>query len=93
MEKIVQKRLEWFVESNNILSKSQCGFRRGLSIIDVLLRLEDIIRSSLLSREICLVIYLDLSSAFERVHHVGLLSKLAGAGIKGNILSWFANHY
>ena len=27
MEKIIHKRLQWFVESNNILSKSQCGFR------------------------------------------------------------------
>ena len=45
------------------------------------LRLENI-RSSLLNREICLVIYPDLSSAFDRVHHVGLLSKLTGAGIK-----------
>ena len=44
------------------------------------------------SREICLVIYLDLSSAFDRVHHVGLLSKLAGAGIKGNILAWIRNY-
>ena len=49
MEKIVQKRLEGFVESNNILSKSQCGFRRCLSTIDVLLRLENIIRTSFLN--------------------------------------------
>ena len=49
-------------------------------------------RSFLLSREICLVIYLDLSSAFDRVHHPGLLSKLVGAGIKGNILAWIRNY-
>ena len=78
MEKIVQKRLEWFVKSNNILSKSQCGFRQGLSTIDVLLRLENIIRSSL--------------EAFDRVHHAGLLSKLAGAGINGNNLAWIKNY-
>ena len=64
MEKIVQKILEWFVEFNNILSKLQCGFRQGLSTIDVLLRFENI-RSSLLSREICLVIYLDLQHLTE----------------------------
>ena len=39
-----------------------------------------------------MVIYLDLSSAFDRVHHVGLLSKLAGAGIKGSILAWIRNY-
>ena len=31
MEKIVQRRLKWFVKSNHILSKSQCRLRRGLN--------------------------------------------------------------
>ena len=80
------------MESNHILSKSQCGFRRGLSTIDVLLRLEHIIKSSLLNRDTCVAVYLDLSSAFDRVHHMGLLSKLAGAGLRGNILAWIRNY-
>ena len=66
MKKIVHRRLEWFMESNHILSKSQCGFMRGLSTIDILLRLEHIIRSSLLNRDTCLAVYLDLSSAFDK---------------------------
>ena len=45
-----------------------------------------------MDREICLVIYLDLSSAFDRVHHVGLLSKLAGPGVNCSILAWIRNY-
>ena len=54
-----------------------------------------IIRSSLLNRDTCLAVYLDLSSAFDRVNHIihmGLLSKLAGAGLRGDILAWIRNY-
>ena len=54
--------------------------------------LEHIIRSSLLNRDICLAVYLDLSSAFDRVHHIDLLSKLAGGGLRGNILALIRNY-
>ena len=37
-------------------------------------------------------VYLDISKAFERVWHKGLLSKLEVIGIRGNLLNWFRDY-
>ena len=38
------------------------------------------------------IIFCDISKAFDRVWHKGLLLKLEAAGISGNLLSWFASY-
>jgi hypothetical protein len=38
------------------------------------------------------VVFLDISKAFDRVWHMGLLHKLRKHGIKGRLLSWFMNY-
>ena len=35
---------------------------------------------------------LDISKAFDRVWHVGLMHKLRAAGVTGEILNWFKNY-
>ena len=35
---------------------------------------------------------LDISKAFDRVWHTGLLAKLSRVGITGNLLKWFENY-
>ena len=37
-------------------------------------------------------IFCDISKAFDRVWHAGLIHKLKSAGISGNLLSWFTNY-
>ena len=41
LERIIQKRLEYIVEKQNILQPCQSGFRRGLGTADVLLQYEN----------------------------------------------------
>ena len=38
------------------------------------------------------VFFLDITKAFDRVWHKGLLHKLKTIGISGNLLNWFANY-
>ena len=45
MERMINKRLVWFLESN-ILSNIKCGFRKNRSTIDHLVRLETVIRDA-----------------------------------------------
>ena len=92
-EKIVQRRLNYVLERNNIFSKSQCGFRKGRSTIDVLLRLEHLIRESQNSNKICLVVYMDLKGAFDTVWGRGVVSKLVKSNVKGNLIRILGRYF
>ena len=46
MERIINKRLVWFLETNNILTNIQCGFRKNRSTINQLVILETFIRDA-----------------------------------------------
>ena len=93
MEILVKNRLEFIIESMNLLSKYQCGFRKGQGTIDVLLIIESKIRKSFANSGICLVAYIDLKGAFDSVWHDGLIYKLTKLGIKGNLLKWLENYF
>ena len=38
------------------------------------------------------VVFCDISKAFDRVWHRGLLHKLSSLGITGNLLKWFSSY-
>lgn len=93
LERIIQRRLEYVSEKKKLLSGSQCGFRRGQGTIDILLRLENTIRKSLATNKICLVVYLDLKSAFDTVWGEGLVYKLIRRGLQGPMIGWLHNYF
>jgi len=88
LERLVAARLSFIVERRSFLSPSQCGFRQGFSTIDVLLRLEDRIRAAQAASDVCLVVYIDLQSAFDKIWVDGLLYKLARVGVCGAMARW-----
>ena len=51
MERMINARLVWFLESNGLLSNIQCGFRQGRSTLDHLGRFETFIRNSFAKKE------------------------------------------
>ena len=88
MERIIMARLEWHLESNNLLSPTQCGFRKGRSTFDQVTRLEIFIRNGLSQNNTIIVFFLDLQGAFDRVWHMLLLYKLKQLNIRGRLLGW-----
>ena len=80
--------------SNNLLTKYQSGFRPGDSTTNQLLFLVHSIHNSFdhnESREVRSV-FLDISKAFDKVWHTGLLFKLKQNGIDGKLLSLMASY-
>ena len=88
LESIVRERVIEHLNSNNLLSEEQHGFREGRSCLSNLLTtLED--WTSILDDKDCVdVAYLDFSKAFDLVSHKHLLLKLKNYGINGQIGNW-----
>ena len=92
MERMVTKRLEWYLEKNNLLSDSQCGFRWGYSTADQVTCLEMVIKRALSENKAAIVVFLDLEGAFDKVWHMALLNKLQKIGIVGRMLGWLQSY-
>ena len=70
---------------NELLSKRQSGFQPGDSTIYQLLAITDEIFESFDSNAETRAAFLDISKAFDKVWHEGLLFKLKRRGINGQL--------
>ena len=91
MEKIVNKRLTYFLETNNLIAKTQCGFRSNHSTIDHLVRLESFIREAFVRKEHVIAVFFDIEKAFDTTWKHGILMDLYNYGLRGNLPKFIAN--
>ena len=87
-ERILRAKMVEFLESNNLLSCQQHGFRKGKSCLTELLKQYDEILNNFLKQNETDVIYLDFAKAFDKVDHEILLQKLKNIGIGGKLYDW-----
>lgn len=85
-EAVLNDALVHHMESNNLFSDSQYGFRSNRSTADLLTVITDRIYTALNKSGEARAVALDISKAFDKVWHAGLLKKLAAYGIKGSLL-------
>ena len=91
-EKVMHARLTKFLNENDIIFKSQYGFRSGHCCEHALLEVQNRISHALEKKQIAVLLFLDFSKAFDMVDHEILLSKLEHYGIRGVSLSWFRSY-
>ena len=87
-ERIIFKDLYSHLKSNNLITEKQSGFIQGDSTINQLLSITHMIHQSFdceIPKEVRSV-FLDISKAFDKVWHKGLIFKLKRNGIHGNLL-------
>ena len=89
LEKIVFDQVYAFLNTNNLLSINQSGFRPGDSTIYQLLSITSTIYDSFENYDETRAIFLDISKAFDKVWHDGIIFKLKCNGISGNLLNFF----
>ena len=92
LEKCIKKHLTTFLNENNIISNSQSGFTQGDSTIYQLLSMYDDFSIAMDNNITTQAIFFDISKAFDKVWHRGLLHKLNSIGIRGNLLTWFNDY-
>ena len=91
-ERCVFKYLFNYLRDNDLLSPDQSGYIPGDSTVCQLTTLYNSICQGLDEKHSIQFVFFDLSKAFDRVWHEGLIHKLRLFGIRGRLLSWFQNY-
>ena len=91
MERMINNRLRWWLENNNILQPCQSGFRANRSTKDCIMLLHDDIYKALANKRSTLAVFLDIEKAYDMVWRDGLLHKMRSIGICGNMFRWISS--
>ena len=91
LERIIYNKVACFLEANNILYKHQYGFRKKHSTVHPIIHFLNACATNANKSppETTLVIFCDLTKAFDVINHKILMSKLHTYGIRGTALEWF----
>ncbi len=92
LECIIFKYIYNFFKENFILSLFQSGFLPGRSTVTQLLEVYHAFCKAVDEGKEIRVVFLDISKAFDKVWHRGLLHKLRKSGIHGRLLEWFTDY-
>ena len=88
LERMVNKRLMWHLETNNLITKEQTAFRKNRNTEDQLIHLAQSIENAFQDGHKVVATFIDLTKAFDKVWKQGLLLKLQTAGVKGKMFKW-----
>ena len=91
-EKIVLIRLYHFLLEIKFLTPFQSGFRPGDSTTNQLILISHKIYEALEQGKEVRMVFLDISKAFDKVWHRGLLLKLERLGVRDPLLKWFRSY-
>ena len=97
MERMVNARLVWLLESEHLISDFQSGFRRGRSTLDHLVSLESFVREAFIKKEHAVAVFFDLEKAYDTTWKHGIMKDLHAMGFRGRlpifIKSFLANRH
>ena len=91
-EKLVFDKFYNYLIENNLLNANNSGFKPNDSAQNRLLAILETVYAGFDNHQDSIFISLDISKAFDRVWHKGLLFKLKQYGITGNLLLWFNSY-
>ena len=91
-ERMVNHRLMWFLEKNNILCPEQSGFRKHSSTIDALTQQTCHIDKGFKGKKHIVSVFFDLKKAYDTVWRAEILNYMHEMGLRGN-LSAFAEGF
>ena len=91
-ESVIHHRLLSHCLENNIISTRRAAYIKGDSTVNQLLYIINKIRQSWGKKMCTQGVFLDVSSAFEKVWHKGLIAKLNQIGIEGKLLKLFESY-
>ena len=85
-ERVIFNKIYNFCDLNAILTTKNSGFKKRDSTINQLIHLTHMIHKGLDDDQKVAMIFLDITKAFDKIWHYGLLHKLKRIGINGSLL-------
>ena len=92
MEKIIHKHMFNYFNDHSIITCLQSGFVPGDSTVNQLVDIYNTFCKALDNGLEVRAVFCDISKAFDRVWHKGLIYKLKRAGINGLLLDWLSDY-
>ena len=85
---MVTCRLMWVLESKGLLASEQCGFKKGRSTADHLVRFDIYILNAFVKKEHVLAIFFVLEKAYDTTWKNGILSDIYDLDFRGHLLTF-----
>ena len=90
-EKMINLRLNWYLESKNLINPRQSGFRKNRSTTDSLVKFEVDINSAIKEGLHTIAVFFDLSKAYDMTWKKGVTMKLHEYGLRGELPIFIEN--
>ena len=91
MERIVNRRLMFHLETGKNISEEQAGFRQFRSTEDQVTYLSQEIEDAFQEKKVLFATWIDLQKAFDKVWTDGLLVKAQRCGVGGRMYKWITS--
>lgn len=85
MAKLIVSRLNYVLESRNLLSYYQSDFRKARNTMDPVICSESEIKKAIANKEVLVRVFFDVEKAYDMLWKEGVLIKLDNMGIKGKM--------
>ncbi len=92
MERVVFKHIYNYLKDNSLIYKHQSGFLPNHSTVYQLIDIYNQITKAFDEKKSTCMVFCDISKAFDRVWHRGLLFKLRQNGISGVLVNWVSSY-
>ena len=91
MERMINRRLVWYLESHKLLTNVQCGFMRKRSTVDHLVRFETFCREAFIHNQHLVSVFFDLEKAYDTTWKYEIMKDLHVFGLRGRLPIFISN--
>lgn len=92
LDKMVQVRIQWFLENNSILPECMSGFRKNRSTTDSVIDLVTFVEQQKALGKITSAVFLDIHKAFDTITHSAILQSAIAIGIEGRLFQYIVSY-
>lgn len=92
LERVIFKYMYNFLHENDLIYKNQAGFLPKHSTVYQLIDIYNQICKAFDDKKFTCIVFCDISKAFDRVWHKGLIFKLRQFGITGTLNDWLSSY-